>query len=259
MQIFDRDAIRFRRNRFANKYKEHNFLITEISKLVIERLYGNCGVTLNVGGDSEQFLKCCSQFQYVVHGDISEELLKNLNGTIKVVLDEEFLPFQQESFDTVVSVSALHRVNDLPGALLQFRYALKNNGVFIGTLFGVKTLYELRQSVAKFGLKSGVISPKIYPFVDVKDAGMLMQRAGFNMAVSDVVTIVMNYGCVQQLFRDLRYTGETNSLIKRNKRLMTNTEYNFIIQQYMEDFADEDGLIPATFDIVIITGKRCVG
>ena len=60
------------------------------------------------------------------------------------VVDEEHLPFEENSLEAVVSSLSMHWVNDLPGALIQVRKALIPDGVFVGALFGGDTLFELR-------------------------------------------------------------------------------------------------------------------
>ena len=253
MLIFNREIIKFHRNRIADKIDQRDFLIKEIYKLILENLSGDFDLILNLGSHTGQLLKLFCKYKKVIHTDISEGMLREING-IRVALDEEFIPFSSNAFDAIISVATLHRVNDLPGVLIQIFNILKKGGIFVGSLFGPSTLNELKKSIVQ---TNDGISPMVYPFVDVKDAGLLMQRAGFNMIVSNTENLIVNYKNVEQLFTDLRYMGETNALVKMRKNLITKTEINRIKQRYKANFADEN-LIPATFEIVTMIGMKNV-
>ena len=111
-----------------------------------------------------------------------------------VVADEEALPFRDASLDLVVSALALQFVNDLPGALVQIRRALKPDGLFLAALIGGETLTELRQSFAAAESEiEGGVSPRVAPFADLRDLGALLQRAGFALPVTDVDRVTVRY------------------------------------------------------------------
>ncbi|MCP6711136.1 class I SAM-dependent methyltransferase, partial [Klebsiella pneumoniae] len=79
----------------------------------------------------------------IIAADLSSRMLAQNPAALKVVVDEERLPFAAVSLDLVVSLLSLHWTNDLVGALVQIRRALKPDGLFIGALFGGQTLTEL--------------------------------------------------------------------------------------------------------------------
>jgi SAM-dependent methyltransferase len=157
--------------------------------------------------------------------------------------------------DLLTSVLTLHSVNDLPGVLAQARRALKPDGLFLAALFGGDTLTELRQSLAaaEIAIKGGV-SPRVSPFADVRDLGGLLQRADFALPVADVERTVVRYGDVFSLVRDLRVMGETNALVERSRKPMRRDMLAAALAHYAEHFADADGKLRATFDIVYLTG-----
>src|SRR5690348_11967331 len=136
-----------------------------------------------------------------------------------VLADEERLPFRDASLDVVVSGLALQFVNDLPGALVQIRRALKPDGLFLAALIGGDTLTELRQAfaTAEAEIENGV-SPRVAPFADVRDLGSLLQRAGFALPVTDVDRFTVRYASPLALMHDLRRMGATNALIERSRR-----------------------------------------
>jgi len=173
----------------------------------------------------------------------------------EVVGDEERQPFAPGSFDLVVSCLSLHAVNDLPGALVQVRRALKPDGLFLGCLFGGGTLGELRQalSVAESEVAGGA-SPRVAPFSDLRDLGGLLQRAGFALPVADVEPLTVRYGTLFRLFSDLRAMGATNALTLRHKAPLRRAILMRAAEVYAARFADADGRLRASFDLVWLSG-----
>lgn len=172
-----------------------------------------------------------------------------------VLGDEEHLPFSGGRFDLAVSLLALQSVNDLPGSLIQIRRALKPDGLFMGALLGGATLTELRQAFtqAEAELEGGV-SPRVAPFADVRDLGGLLQRAGFALPVADSEVIRVRYGDPFALMRDLRRMGLTNALADRRKVPLRRATLLRAAEIYAERFADPDGRLPATFEIIWLSG-----
>jgi SAM-dependent methyltransferase len=191
---------------------------------------------------------------FVVSMDLSARMASRAGG-LAVAADEEWLPFAPESFDLVVANLSLHWVNDLPGALVQIRRALKPDGLFVGALLGGATLTELRQAFtqAEAELEGGV-SPRVAPFADVRDLGGLLQRAGFALPVADSETLRVRYGDPFGLMRDLRQMGLANALLDRRRSPLRRATLLRAAQVYAERFADPDGRLPATFEIVWLSG-----
>ncbi|HEX8166175.1 MAG TPA: methyltransferase domain-containing protein [Beijerinckiaceae bacterium] len=172
-----------------------------------------------------------------------------------VVGDEEALPFREGSFDLAVSLLALQGVNDLPGALVQVRRALKPDGLFLGCLLGGATLAELRQAFAAAEAEAeGGVSPRVAPFADVRDLGGLLQRAGFALPVADVESVAVRYADPFGLFRDLRAMGLTSALAERRRTPLRRATLLRAAAVYAERFADPDGRVRATFEVVWLLG-----
>ncbi len=173
----------------------------------------------------------------------------------RVVADEESLPFADNTLDLVVSGLSLQAVNDLPGVLVQVRRALKPDGLFLAALLGGDTLAELRQSfaVAESELESGV-SPRVAPFADLRDMGALLQRAGFALPVTDVDRITVRYATPLRLLRDLRRMGAANPLVERRRAPLRRATLARAMAVYAERFAEPDGKVRATFDIIWLSG-----
>jgi SAM-dependent methyltransferase len=176
-------------------------------------------------------------------------------GVLALAADEETLPFRDGSLDLVVSALALQFVNDLPGVLVQVRRALKPDGLFIAALAGGDTLTELRQSfaAAEAEIESGV-SPRVIPFLDVRAAGALLQRAGFALPVVDLDHCTVRYDSPMALMHDLRALGATNPMIERSRRPLKRALLARMMEIYSERFSDPDGRLRATFDIVWLSG-----
>jgi SAM-dependent methyltransferase len=172
-----------------------------------------------------------------------------------VVGDPELLPFRAESLDLVASALALHFVDDLPGTLAQIRRALKPDGLFIANLIGGETLRELRESFAFAEAElTGGASPRVAPFAELRDLGALLQRTGFALPVIDQDRLTVRYGSALELMRDLRMMGAGNALIERSRRPLRRDVLMRAAEVYAERFADADGRIRATFDIVSLSG-----
>ena len=172
-----------------------------------------------------------------------------------VVADEEALPFGEATLDLVVSALALHLVNDLPGALVQIRRALKPDGLFVAALFGGETLTELRQAFAAAESEvEGGASPRVAPFADLRDLGGLLQRAGFALPVTDVDRISVRYDTAFDLMGDLRRMAATNALHARRRAPLKRATLNRMAEIYAARFADADGRLRATFEIVWLSG-----
>jgi SAM-dependent methyltransferase len=169
--------------------------------------------------------------------------------------DEEHLPFASGRFDLAVSLLALQNVNDLPGALVQIRRALKPDGLFLGALLGGATLTELRQAFTQAEVElEGGVSPRVAPFADVRDLGGLLQRVGFALPVTDSEVVRVRYGDPFALMRDLRLMGFANALSDRRRTPLRRATLLRAAQIYAERFADPDGRLPATFEIVWLSG-----
>lgn len=174
---------------------------------------------------------------------------------LPVVGDEEAVPLGAETIDLVVSALALQFINDLPGTLIQVRRALRPDGLFLAALIGGQTLTELRQAFAEAETAvEGGVSPRVAPFVDVRDLGALLQRAGFALPVTDVERIAVHYDSVFALMRDLRRMGAANALVERRRRPLRRATLVRAAEIYRDRFGDADGRLPATFEIVWLSG-----
>jgi SAM-dependent methyltransferase len=167
----------------------------------------------------------------------------------------EVLPLPPESIDLAVSALAFQFVNDLPGVLAQIRRALKPDGLLLAAMVGGDTLTELRQSFAAAEAEcEGGVSPRVVPFADLRDIGGLLQRAGLALPVTDVDRVVVRYDSAFALMADLRRMGASNILVERRRTPTRRATMLRMAQIYGERFADADGRIRATFDVIWLSG-----
>jgi SAM-dependent methyltransferase len=167
----------------------------------------------------------------------------------------EELGLAPHSLDLALSALALQFVNDLPGVLAQIRRALRPDGLLLAAMIGGDTLTELRQSFAAAEAEiEGGVSPRVAPFADLRDVGALLQRAGFALPVTDVDRVVVRYANAFGLMRDLRRMGAANILVERRHTPTRRATMLRMAEIYSERFADDDGRIRATFDIIWLSG-----
>jgi SAM-dependent methyltransferase len=258
-QVFDRALVRAYRRR-ALALGPETFLIDRAAEDLAERLSAvlrQFALAVDLGSPTDAVRRALvgrSEIGTIVAVDSIPDALARDPG-LKIIADEEVLPFANGTLDLVVSALALQSVNDLPGALVQIRRALKPDGLLLGCLLGGETLTELRQSFAAAELEvEGGISPHVAPFPDVREIGALLQRAGFALPVTDVDRVVVRYASPFALMQDLRRMGAGNALIERRRTPLRRATLARMVEFYRERFADSDGKVRATFEIVWLTG-----
>lgn len=252
--VFDRLLQRRRRQRAAALSPE-NFLLEHVAGELADRLSVvlrrfEIGIDLGTPGDAVRAsLRRLGSVATIVGADVI------VRSKPFVIADEEALPFGDAAVDLVVSGLGLQFVNDLPGALTQIRRALKPDGLFLAALLGGETLTELRQAFAAAESEiEGGVSPRVAPFADLRQLGALLQRAGFALPVTDVERVTVRYDSAFDLMRDLRRMGATNPLVARRRAPLRRQTLLQMADIYARRFADGDGRIRATFDIVWLAG-----
>jgi NADH dehydrogenase [ubiquinone] 1 alpha subcomplex assembly factor 5 len=257
--LFDRRAWRLHRDRAAASGCV-DFLHAEVADRLVERLEDvgrQFRAALDLGvhsGALSRRLERRPGIEWVVATDPSLAFLTRGRG-VGVAADPEFSPFAERSFDLIVSALALHWVGDLPGTLVQLRRGLRPDGLFLAAMLGGRTLVELRTAVFEAELaEEGGVSPRVSPAADLADIAALLLRAGFAMPVADAETITVTYPDALALIRDIRGMGETNALAARRRTPLRRGTLARAAALYAERFGLSDGRIPATFEILFLTG-----
>ena len=258
-QIFDRRAVRFHHHRAAAQLSDHDFLFREVADRLADRLVDinrKFEIAAELGARAGILRDALSMGQKITSLiETGPPPIDGRTGKTTVVADEEFQPFAANSLDLVISNLSLHWTNDLPGALIQTCRALKPDGLFMAAMLGGNTLGELRQALMESEIAaSGGVSPRVSPFADLGDAAGLLQRAGFALPVADIDTITVTYSDAFALMRDLRGMGETNAVAARTKGFTPRTVLFDAAARYADLYADADGRIPATFQVLYLAG-----
>jgi SAM-dependent methyltransferase len=262
MTVFDRGLVRRHRDRAASRLAGHDFLLREVGERLADRLGdiraqfplaldlgchdGTLGSVVGSRGGIETLIQC----------DLSPAMAARAAAVgPALAADEELLPFGPASFDLVLSNLSLHWVNDLPGALLQARQALKPDGLLLAALLGGATLTELRAALTEAEIaERGGAAPRVSPFAELRDAAGLLQRAGFALPVADLDTVTVTYPDAVALMRDLRGMGEANAALGRDRRPATRSLVARAAAVYQQRHGDEAGRVAATFQVLFLTG-----
>lgn len=266
LEIFDRERVAQNRNRAAAQLDQHDFLIERISSDLISRLDDisrSFPTTLDLGshhGLMSAALRQYERIDEVIALERAASLARQTQsrGIATVQGDEEAIPFKDGSFDLVSSALSLHWVNDLPGALIQIRKALKPDGLFLGCLFAAGTLSELRTSLieAESSLTAG-ISPRLSPLAGLQDLAGLLQRSGFALPVADIDHITVRYQHPMNLLADLRGGGEQAAFVAKpgqERRPLSRRLLQRTCEVYQDRFSDADGKVRASFNIAWLSG-----
>ncbi|XP_010680599.2 putative methyltransferase At1g22800, mitochondrial [Beta vulgaris subsp. vulgaris] len=273
VKIFDRDLKRKQRDRAAWLTRSDDSFVNSVAENLLDRLEDckkSFPTALCLGGSLKairHLLRGRGGVEKLIMMDTSIDMVKLCKDAEKdmpdqnveisfVVGDEEFLPVKESSLDLVISCLGLHWTNDLPGAMIQSRLALKPDGLFLAAILGGETLKELRIACTVAQMeREGGISPRLSPLAQVRDAGNLLTRAGFTLPGVDVDEYTVKYESALQLIEHLRAMGETNALVQRNNILNKETALA-TAAVYQSMFGAEDGTVPATFQVIFMTGWK---
>ncbi|GAB2219098.1 hypothetical protein Drorol1_Dr00006727 [Drosera rotundifolia] len=271
-KIFDRDLKSKQRDRAAWLMRPGDTFVESVAENLLDRLqdckrtfptalcFGGALKTVRKlmrdhGGIEKLIMMDTSHDMVKLCKDIERDMSSNIETSF-VVGDEEFFPMKESFLDLVISCLGLHWTNDLPGAMIQSRLALKPDGLFLAAILGGETLKELRVACTVAQMeREGGISPRLSPLAQVRDAGNLLTRAGFTLPGVDVDEYTVKYDNALQLIEHLRAMGETNALLQRNTFLKRDTALA-TAAVYQSMFGAEDGTVPATFQVIYMTGWK---
>ncbi len=222
IHVFDPRAVRLHRQRAALHLHAVAPVLDDIAARLLDRLDDTTHrftQALDLGGRASVAPALRARGMHVVSLDPAPALAALAGGT-PVAGDAESLPFAPGSFDLIVASCGLHWINDLPGALIQLRRALRPDGLFLASMPVLGTLDTLRTALTQAEAElTGGASPRVSPFPDLRDCAALLQRAGFALPVADAEEIELLYANPLALLHDLRAAGETNAVRLRDRRV----------------------------------------
>ncbi|MEZ5667525.1 MAG: methyltransferase domain-containing protein [Alphaproteobacteria bacterium] len=267
MQPFDRRQLRRQRERAAAGFDRHDFLAAEVADRLLDRLADTArhfALALDLGCHTGVLARRLAaqpaaerRIGTLLQCDLSPGMAARAarSGAPAFAADDEALPVAAGALDLVVSGLSLQAVNDLPGALVQLRRALRPDGLLLAAMLGGATLAELRGClIAAEAELCGGAGPRVAPFADIRQAGGLLQRAGFALPVVDSDTIPATYPDALTLMRDLRGMALGNALAARRRGFTPAAVLARAAALYAERHGTGDGRIVATFEVVFLHG-----
>ena len=260
--LFDQRLIGLHRQRACSQYSDFAFLKDAAAARLADRLQlirRDFDLCLDLGshdGRLAQHLASLGKVGHMIQTDPADGfafLAAPYGSSIVHALSQ--LPYKAESFDAVLSCLSLHWVDDLPGLLTQARQLLKPDGLLLVSLFGGGSLIELRQALADAEQEiTGGLSPRCAPMADIRDVGGLIGRAGLSLPVADSDRLTVHYSSMFKLMADLRGMGEQNAMLARLKTPTRREIFSRAAEIYKQRFCLVNGQIPASFEIVTLTG-----
>jgi SAM-dependent methyltransferase len=251
--IFDAGAVRRHRARAAGRLGPVAGVLDDLAARLLDRLddtKARFGSALEIGGRGAVAAALARRGCQVISADFSAELAAGAGG-LAVAIDAEALPFGAGKFDLILAHLSLHWVNDLPGALLQLRRALRPEGLFLASMPVLGTLAELRTALLETeAALTGGASPRVSPFPELRDCAGLLQRAGFALPVADVEAIEFLYANPLHLLHDLRAAGESNAVTARSRKIPPRELFALALS----NLPKRDGRVVATLRMAIMTG-----
>jgi len=258
--LFDRKLLRHRRARFAHEISAREPVLAHVAREIAERvslMLRPFPLALDLGAYHGLLGRKVAELPSVGAMIYAESVFDfaALCPRPALVCDEDLLPFKAASLNLIVSGLALHRVNDLPGALIQIRQALAPDGLVMAALLGAGALFELREALIEAEAETeGGASPRVAPFGDVRAYGALLQRAGFALPVADAEKLTLLYPNPREVVREIRALGGGNVLLARSRRPLARDTLSRAEDIYRARYGTPDGQVKATFEIVYISG-----
>ncbi|AGF74211.1 methyltransferase [Bartonella australis AUST/NH1] len=258
--IFDYTRIeQFRKRAFKKAKKGYDFLLSYVVEDLYERLSAvdrKFTLALDLHGHTGLAAEALTKSGKICSVECVETDTLYENRSKKFHLrHRELLDFPRHYCDLIVSLLSLQLTNDTPGVLSQVKNILKPDGLFLAVMAGAGTLRELRESLLQAEMELyGGVSPRVYPFADIRDVGAVLQRVGFSVPVVDVENVTIRYNTMFDLMRDLKAMGMQNALINRSKRPVSRRFFLRAAEIYAERFSDPDGRIQAHFSFIWLSG-----
>lgn len=245
--IFDRELLRARRRR-AEKSGAEEFLLERATEELLERI-GTIARTFPRAALIETPAAGALETRLLTSGKIGAVDVLAIEGKAETVTSGN------APYDLALSLLEMQWLNDLPGVLAQIKRLLKPDGLLLAAMIGGDTLFELRDALASAESEvEGGISPRVSPFVEVRTLGGLLQRAGLALPVTDIDRVTVRYANALELMRDLRRMGSANALLERSRKPLRRATLFRAAELYRERYADADGRVRATFEILWLSG-----
>ncbi len=260
-KIFDHKVLRNCRDRSIANFHNYNFIHHLISDLILESIIEqnhNYNDILEIGALDHYLINNIRHKlpkSNLFSSDISSNCMKLDDHSKKVIMNDEFIAFKEESFDLICSNMNAHFYNDLLGFFIQSYYSLKNNGFFIASFIAQNSFSILKKVFNVIEVeKYQRFVPRLLPTTDVKTAGMLLQKSGFSDIVSMIEEVNIDYDDPKNIFLDIKNSEGSNIMFYRSKKFITKSFFNDICQELEKNKIG--GKIKVNLNIIIISGWK---
>ena len=257
MALFNRELLKQNRNRVFDKFPKTDFIHQETAEIITQTILDckrNFDNILEIGARNSflgKKIAALKNAQKLVQTDLA------INFQPNVVMDDEYSCFKEQSFDLIISNLNLHFVNDILQNLVSVKKILKPGGMFVASFFGEENLKELKRVFLQVEQNFyGGISPRIAPNIDIKMAGMLLQKAGFANVVAQKHLMRVEYCNPKKLLEDLKNMGETNIINNRSRKFVTKSFLFDLTNLYQKLYCGASARSLATFETIIVTGWK---
>jgi SAM-dependent methyltransferase len=254
-ELFDRKLLQQNQRRFLKNFANYNFLHNEIAVRMVENLQ-------NLSVNYQDILEISAKNHFLKDYITKHQEIKNFFSTslfgddFDLIVDDEKLNFEPKSFDLALSNLNLQFINEIPQFLVKIRQILREKGVFMASFFAENNLFSLKKAVFEAeNTVFGRVSPRFIPLIDVKSAGMLLQKAGFKNSVSSLEIIEVEYENTQKLLHDLKFMMLGNILCKKSKIFTNRKFFDEIYKNYVKiEGLGQGNQVKARFEVVIMAG-----
>ncbi len=220
--IFNREKLTANRNKSVDSIKKCPYFQQAAEDIMMRLNYIDKDFVnvLDLGCRSGCLTKLLAQrykHAIIIVADSSNKLLQSFGHAQKLLVDEENLKIASGSFDLITFSLGLQWINDVQKFLLQIRFLLKENGIFIGNFVGGNSLSRLKKIFidAEIALMRPT-SPHISPFIHFDHVTPLLSSAGFAEIIVDYENIELKYRSPLEFIRELKNIGESGALNNKN-------------------------------------------
>ena len=249
-----------KRARISSNLVNHNFLIKLSENQILNKINNfssKVEVLVELGSNSNigKLYNKSNDCLFISVDNSIDFLKQNSSSNNNLVIDENNLPFKQESVSGVISCLYLDSIIDSENLFSNIYKILKNDGFLIFSIFGTKTMENVKDCFIKFEEKkySG-ISLRFNPLFDIDLIGNDLKKIGFKNVIVETELIKVKYNCLFKLMRDLRGMGMTNNLLNRSKFFTPKSLFDEVNEFLMNNNKNKDFLVP--FEILTLTAWK---
>ena len=186
--------------------------------------------------------------------DLSPEMVRKTSerniGINAVCGDLEHLPFASASIHLAWSSLALQWCQPAL-AYAELQRILTPGGQLVFSTLGPDTLHELNTAFTGIDTHSRVL-----PFSTASQLETALCKAGFGQITITTENWVTQHSSFNTLLASIRGIGANQTGGNRRRSMMGKTAWQTAKSRY-ETLRDTDGLLPATYQLILVKAKKC--